>query len=105
MYSCFMMPYLEWSGPLLSTTWMMKYLGLHKTYPTFNICLKAIGAIFFTIGRMGVLNYTYYNACLSRHIHLSYKVYAAVIPLISIYWEFKMIQFVLKAFSPSKESS
>lgn len=97
---CFLMPFLEWSGVPLNITWIFRYHGINKTHPALDVSLKAIGALLFTIGRMGVLNYVFYHFCLSEHVGFVWKVFGSMIPLLSLYWEYKLVLFVMKAASP-----
>merc|ERR1711964_855544 len=94
------LPFLEWSGVPLNITWILRYHGTNKTHPALDVSLKAIGALLFTIGRMGVLNYVFYHTCLSEHVSLTWKIFGGMIPLLSLYWEYKLVRFVLKAAFP-----
>merc|ERR1712096_461082 len=71
----FVMPYLEWSGVCFNTTWILRYHGINKTHPAFDVSLKAIGALLFTIGRMGVFNYTFYHFFVSEHIDYRFRLF------------------------------
>jgi len=100
LYIAFTMPYIEWTSPFLSSTWMMHYHGVDKQYPLLTTVLKGIMALLWTFGRMVVLNYVYYCAVTSPHVSLAVKIIGTGIPLVSIWWQYKIMKFVSAAVCP-----
>merc|ERR1712098_617052 len=96
----FVMPFMEWSGVCLNFTWILRYHGMNKAHQSLDVALKAIGALLFTIGRMGVLNYVLYHYCHSEHNPFAVKMIGGMLALLSFYWEYKLVLFVMKAASP-----
>jgi len=94
-----MIPFVEWTTPFISTTWIMKYYGFDKTWPKLTLVLKVTFALLFTIGRMVFVNYLCFKSWLSPCIDNTQKCLQVFIPLISIFWQKRIVKFVMKAIN------
>jgi hypothetical protein len=90
-------PFFEWTTPLVNISWMLRYHKLEKMFAITTIILKVAFAILFTVGRTGVVNYIYLNVTQSTVIPFWLKVLCGGLPLVSMFWQYKIIFFVKKA--------
>merc|ERR1712093_189092 len=99
-YAICMIPFLEWHGPFLSITWIMKHYGTDKQWPRMNLLFKVCVVLTFTVGRQYFVNYILYRAWCDPAADCLLKAMLSFIPVLSMFWQARIIGFVLKALRP-----